>query len=161
MVLGMSLAGFTILHVLISLIAILSGFVVLWGMLGSQRLPAWTAAYLLLTLLTSVTGFMFPFEKFLPSHLFGIISLVLLAIAIPALYQFRLAGRWRPVYVISAVILLYLNVFVLVVQGFLKVPALNALAPTQDHPVFAVTQLLVLVIFVWLGIKAVRKFHPA
>ncbi|HET6565588.1 MAG TPA: hypothetical protein VFG52_09270 [Xanthomonadales bacterium] len=160
MVLGMSVEAFTVLHVIISLVAILSGFVVLLGLLGSQQAKSWTGVFLLFTFLTSATGFLFPFTQFLPSHLFGIISIVLLAITVPAIYQFHLAGFWRPVYVIGTVILLYLNVFVLVVQGFLKVPFLNALAPTQDHPVFAVSQLLVLVMFAWLGFKAVRKFHP-
>lgn len=115
MILGMSVAAFTVLHVIISLVAIVSGFVVLWGILGSRPLKSWTATFLLFTFLTSASGFLFPFEKFLPSHLFGIISLLLLAITLPALYQFRLAGVWRPVYLAGAVILLYLNVFVLVV----------------------------------------------
>ena len=129
MVLGMTLSTFTLLHVVISLIGIGSGLVVLYGLFVGKRLNGITAIFLLSTVLTSVTGFLFPFEHLLPSHKVGIISLVLLAIAIPARYLFHLAGAWRSTYVVCAVMSLYLNCFVLVAQAFLKAPALHALAP--------------------------------
>ncbi len=162
MVLGMSLANFTLLHVIISLIAIATGLVVMFGLLGSQPLPGLTAIFLLFTILTSVTGFLFPFTQLLPSHMVGILSLVLLAIACIALYAMRLAGVWRSVYVVTAMTSLYLNVFVLVVQGFLKVPALHALAPSVPPagPLFAVVQGIVLVFFVLVIIGAWRRFKP-
>jgi len=156
----MSLATFTLVHVILSLIGIFTGVVVLIGMLNSNRLSGLTAVFLATTLLTSATGFLFPFDKLLPSHIVGIISLVVLALAILALYVFRLAGSWRWIYVGSAVLSLYLNVFVAVVQAFLKVPFLNELAPTQKEPPFAIAQGVVLLAFVVLGILAVRWFRP-
>jgi len=159
MVLGMSLSTFTLLHVALSLVGIAAGLVVLAGMLRSNGLPGWTAVFLATTVLTSVTGFFFPSEQIKPSHIVGVISLVVLAAAMLGLYGYRLAGPWRRVYVIGAVMALYLNVFVLVAQAFLKIPPLTALAPTQSEPPFAVAQLAVLVIFVGLGIQAVRSFH--
>jgi hypothetical protein len=159
MVLGMSLATYTFLHVLISLIGIGSGFVVVYGLLTRKRLEAWTKLFLLTTVLTSVTGFGFPFEHLLPSHVLGIISLVVLAIAVPARYVYHLAGSWRWIYVVGAVMALYLNVFVLLVQAFRKVPALNALAPTQKEPPVAIAQVIVLVVFVGLAIVATKRFH--
>jgi len=158
--LGMSLAVFTLLHVLISLVGIASGLVVMRGLLSSQRLDGMTALFLATTVATSATGFGFPFERLLPSHVVGIISLVILAVAIVARYAFALAGAWRWIYVVTASAALYLNVFVLVVQSFLKVPALHALAPTQGKPPFAIAQLVVLVVFAGLTIGAVRRFHP-
>jgi hypothetical protein len=162
MVLGMSLANFTLLHVIISLIAIVTGLIVMFGLLGSKRMPGLTAIFLLTTILTSVTGFLFPFTQLLPSHMVGILSLVLLAIACIALYGMRLAGAWRPVYVVTAMTSLYLNVFVLVIQSFLKVPALHALAPSVPPagPVFAVVQGILLVFFVLVIIGAWRRFKP-
>ncbi len=162
MVLGMSLANFTLLHVIISLIAIVTGLIVMFGLLGSKLMPGLTAIFLLLTILTSATGFLFPVTQLLPSHMVGILSLVLLAIACIALYGMRLAGVWRPVYVVTAMISLYLNVFVLVIQSFLKVPALHALAPSVPPagPVFAVVQGIVLVFFVLVIIGAWRRFRP-
>jgi hypothetical protein len=163
MVLGMSLSAFTTLHVVISLIAIASGIIVMFGLLGSNRMPGLTAIFLLFTILTSATGFLFPFEKLLPSHMVGILSLVLLAIALIALYGMKLSGAWRWIYVVTAMVSLYLNVFVLVIQAFLKVPALTALAPGNppSGPVFAVVQGIVLVFFVVVIIGAVRRFRPA
>ncbi|MBO0763004.1 MAG: hypothetical protein J2P50_00160 [Hyphomicrobiaceae bacterium] len=161
MTLGLSASAFTTLHVVISLVGILSGLVVFYGMLASQRLGGWTALFLATTLLTSVTGFMFPFSGLLPSHVVGTISLVLLAVALLALYAFRLSGAWRWVYVATAVAALYLNVFVGVVQAFQKLAILQPLAPTQSEPPFAVTQIAVLVLFLALGFLAVRRFHPA
>lgn len=160
MILGMSLATFTLVHVVISLVGIATGLVVLGGMLRSQRLPGWTAVFLVTTILTSVTGFFFPFERLLPSHIVGIVSLVVLALTLVALYVRGLAGGWRRIYVATAVFALYLNVFVLVVQAFLKVQFLNALAPTQGEPPFAIAQGAVLLAFVALGILALRRFHP-
>jgi hypothetical protein len=162
MVLGMSLATFTLLHVIISLIAIAAGLVVMFGMLGSRPQPGLTAIFLLFTILTSVTGFLFPFTQLLPSHMVGILSLVLLAIACVALYVMKLSGPWRWIYVLTALISLYLNVFVLVIQSFLKISALSAVAPGNPPagPVFAVVQGIVLVFFVLVIIGAWRRFKP-
>jgi hypothetical protein len=162
MILGMSLSTFTAVHVIISLIGIVSGIVVMFGLLGSKRMPGLTAIFLLSTILTSATGFLFPFEKLLPSHMIGILSLVLLAIACIALYAMKLSGPWRSIYVVSAMTSLYLNVFVLIIQAFLKVPALHALAPSvpPSEPPFAVVQGIVLVFFVIVVIGAVRRFRP-
>jgi hypothetical protein len=160
MTLGVSLSALTTLHVVISLIGIASGLVVLYGMLTSQRLGGWTALFLATTILTSITGFMFPFNGLLPSHVVGAISLVLLAVALLALYAFRLSGAWRWVYVATALAALYLNVFVAVVQAFRKLAFLQPLAPTQSEPPFAVAQLVVLAIFLALGFLAVRRFDP-
>jgi len=161
MILGMSLSAFTTLHVVLSLIGIVSGFVVLAQMLGSRLQKGWTALFLATTVLTSVTGFLFPFERVLPSHIVGVISLVVLAVAIAALYGYQLARAWRWIYVASALVALWLNVFVLVAQAFAKLPFLHALAPTGSEPAFIVVELIVLVAFVWLAIVALRSFHPA
>jgi hypothetical protein len=162
MVLGMSLANFTMVHVIISLIGIVSGIIVMFGMLGSKRMPGLTAIFLLSTILTSATGFGFPFTQLLPSHMVGILSLVLLAIACIALYAMRLAGPWRWIYVVTALASLYLNVFVGVIQAFLKIPTLHALAPSvpPSEPPFAVIQGLVLLFFVIVIIGAWRRFRP-
>lgn len=154
-----NLSAFTKLHVIISLIGILSGLVVMFGFLVGQKLNRWTALFLISTVATSVTGFFFPFHGVTPAIVVGIISLVLLAIAIFARYARHLAGPWRWIYVVSAMTALYLNVFVLVVQLFQKVPALKALAPTQSEPPFAVTQLVVLALFVLLTIIAAIRFR--
>jgi hypothetical protein len=159
MILGMSLSTFTIVHTAISLVGIVSGIIVVFGLLSGKRLDGWIALFLLTTVLTSVTGFMFPFDHLLPSHKVGMISLVVLALALVARYSFHLAGGWRRTYVLTAVMALYLNVFVLVVQSFLKVPRLHALAPTQQEPPFLVAQLIVLAIFIWLAIAAVKGFR--
>jgi hypothetical protein len=156
-----TLATYTLVHVLISLAGIGSGLIVMSGLLGGKRLDGWTAIFLSTTVLTSVTGFGFPFHEFLPSHAVGILSLIVLAVAIPARYTFRMAGPWRWVYVITAMVALYFNVFVLVAQLFLKVPALKALAPTQSEPPFAIAQGLVFAAFVVLTIAAVIKFRPS
>ena len=162
MILGMSLATFTTVHVIISLIGIASGIIVMFGLLGSNRMPGMTAIFLLFTILTSATGFLFPFEKLLPSHMIGILSLVLLAIAVIALYAMKLSGPWRSIYVVTAMTSLYLNVFVLVIQAFLKVPALHELAPSvpPSEPPFAIIQGIVLLFFVIVIIGAVRRFRP-
>jgi hypothetical protein len=161
MILGMSISSFTTLHVVISLIGIASGIIVLFGMLGGRHLGGLTEIFLATTVLTSVTGFMFPFGQLLPSHIFGIISLIVLALALLALYAFHLTAAWRPVYVVSALIALYLNVFVGVVQAFQKLPALQGLAPTQSEPPFLIAQLAVLIVFIVLGYLAVKAYRPA
>jgi hypothetical protein len=160
MILGLSTSTYTLVHVVISLVGIGSGLLVLFGMIESKKLPGWTALFLATTVLTSVTGFFFPHDHVLPSHIVGIISLGVLALAILALYVYRLAGSWRWIYVTGAVVALYLNVFVGVVQSFQKVSFLQPLAPTQSEPPFLVTQVVVLVAFIVLGIVAARKFHP-
>ena len=159
MILGMTPVLFV--HVLLSLIGILSGFVVLNGLLASKQQPGWTLVFLATTILTSASGFLLPADRLLPSHIVGIISLVVLGVALAALYAFRLAGPWRGTYVVTALIALWLNVFVLVVQSFLKVSALHALAPTGSEPPFAVAQGIVLIIFIVLTVQAVRRFRPA
>jgi hypothetical protein len=152
---------YTWVHVIISLIGIVTGFVVIKGMLASQRMNDWTAVFLATTALTSITGFGFPFEKLLPSHIFGIISLVVLLIAILARYAFGLEGRWRAAYVVTALIAQWLNVFVLVAQLFNKVRVLQPLAPTQSEPPFLAAQTVVMVLFIITGIAALRRFRPA
>lgn len=159
MILGMTISTFTLVHVALSLAGIGSGFIVVYGLLTGKQLDGWTAVFLATTVLTSATGFLFPVEHLLPSHIVGIISLLVLAVAIIARYGIHLAGAWRSIYVVSAVLALYLNSFVAVVQSFLKVPALKALAPTQKEPPFLVAQLVVMAIFVVLGIFAVKKFR--
>jgi hypothetical protein len=157
MIFGMTILVFV--HVVISLVGILSGFVVVFGLLSAKMLDGMTAVFLSTTVLTSLTGFILPAEHFMPSHGVGIISLVVLALAIFARYGRHLAGGWRSTYVISAVAALYFNCFVLVVQLFLKVPALKALAPTQSEPPFAVTQGAVLVLLVVIGVLGTIKFR--
>jgi hypothetical protein len=159
LIFGMSTATYTLAHVIISLVAIGFGLIVLFGMLTGKRLDALTALFLVTTVLTSATGFGFPFEHLSPAHKVGILSLVVLAIAILARYAFHLAGSWRWIYVVTAMIALYLNVFVLVVQSFLKVPALKAMAPTQTEPPFLLAQVVVMLLFIVLGIFAVKKFR--
>ena len=159
--LGLDLGTFTNLHVAISLVAILAGFIVLAAMVRNDRAPAWTALFLATTALTSITGFMFPFSAFLPSHAFGAVSLVLLALAIAGLYAFGLKGPWRATYVVTALVALYLNAFIMIVQAFQKVGALRALAPTQSEPPFAIAQAVALVGFLAAGFYAFRRFRPA
>jgi hypothetical protein len=157
MIFGMT--PLTSVHVVISLIGIVSGLMVVYGLLAAKRLAVWTAIFLTATVLTSVTGFFLPFERFLPSHALGIISLIVLAIAFVSLYVRQLAGFWRPAYVVSSVTALYLNVVVLIVQVFLKIPLLHALAPTQAEPPFLVTQLLALAAFAAITIGGVIRFR--
>jgi hypothetical protein len=165
MILGMSTASFVLVHVVISLIGIVAGLVVMFGMLGARRQPGLAAIFLLLTILTSATGFLIPpliSDKLLPSHMIGLLSLLLLAIACIALYVMRLSGAWRWIYVVTALLALYFNVFVLVIQSFLKIPALTAVAPGNppSGPVFGVVQGVVLVFFVLMIIGAWRRFRP-
>src|SRR3954470_172598 len=166
MILGLSTATFVLVHVVISLIGVVAGIIVMFGMLGSKRRPGLTAIFLLFTILTSASGFLIPpllFDKTLPSHMVGILSLVMLAIACIALYVMNLRGAWRWIYALTALVALYLNVFVLVIQSFLKVPALHALAPSVPpaEPPFAVTQGIVLVFFVIVIIGVIRRYRPA
>jgi len=149
----------TLAHVVISLAGIFSGFVVLFGLLAGKGLERWTALFLATTVATSVTGFFFPVHQFMPSHAVGILSLIVLSAAIYARNARHLAGAWRKIFVVTAVIALYFNVFVGIVQAFLKVPALKALAPTQTETPFKLTQLLVLAAFVVLGIVVAIRFH--
>jgi hypothetical protein len=148
-----------LIHVAISLVGIVSGFVVAFGLIAGKRLDGWTTLFLTTTVLTSVTGFFLPAHKILPSHIIGAISLVVLALAIFARHVRHLAGGWRSTYVASSILALYFNVFVLVVQSFMKAPALKALAPTQSEPPFAIAQSVVLVLFIVLGTAAVKKFR--
>jgi hypothetical protein len=159
MALGMSLGTFTLIHVLISLAAIASGIVVIYGFLTNQGFNRLTAFFLVTTGLTSLTGFLFPFTSATPAIKLGIISLGVLAIAVVTRYLLHLA--WRKTFVIAACMALYFNVFVLVVQSFEKVPSLRALAPTQKEPPFAVAQIVVLLFFVVLTIFAAKRFRPA
>lgn len=156
----MILHVYTIIHVLISLAGIFSGFIVLFGMLANNWLSGWTKFFLITTVLTSVTGFGFPLHHFGAPHVVGIISLIVLAIAIYARCPRQMAGAWRWIYVVGAMIALYLNVFVGAVQAFQKIPALNVFAPTQTESPFQLTQLIVLVVFVLLTILALVRFHP-
>ncbi|HEY6618831.1 MAG TPA: hypothetical protein VIY68_04735 [Steroidobacteraceae bacterium] len=168
MILGMSVAAFTQLHVIISLIAVISGIIVALSMLNARLMPGTTTVFLITTVATSVTGFMFPtpvdaprvIGSLDPAKVIGLISLIFLILAILGLYVYKLAGSWRGVYVISAIVALYLNCFVLVVQSFQKISFFHALAPTQKEPPFAVAQGILLVLFVGIGIAAVRKFRP-
>ena len=162
MVLGMSLATFTAVHVLLSLIALAIGIAVVAAMAAGKEPGVWTHPFLHLTTLISVTGFLFPFTgQVLPSHITGVISLVVLAVAYLALYQFKMAGRWRATYVVTAVIAFYLNAFVAVVQAFLKLAPLQVLAPTQSEPPFQAAQGALLIVVIAMGTLAVRKYHPA
>src|SRR5438067_1712945 len=161
MILGMSVATFTLLHVIISLVGIATGLAVLFGLMTGRGFARLTALFLSTTLLTSVTGFLFPIQKITPGIVVGVLSCVMLALAILARYPCHLRRLWLQTYVISATLALYFNVFVLIVQSFQKVPALHALAPTQSEPTFQAVQLLTLVIFIALGVVAVKKFRPA
>jgi hypothetical protein len=156
----MILQIYTIIHTLLSLVAIATGFVVLFGLLGSDRLDGWTKWFLITALATTVTGFFFPFHGLTPAIKLGVISAIVLAITIYARYSRDLTGGWRWIYVIGAVISLYFNLFVLVVQSFEKIPGLHAMAPTQSESPFKVTQLIVLALSILLGIAAVIRFHP-
>lgn len=167
MILGLSVQAFTQLHVVITLIAIVSGIIVLFGMLGSHRMPALTALFLLTTVLTNVTGLLFPIQGVTPALIVGVVSCVLLLIALIARYGQGLIGSWRWIYVVTAVLALWFNVFVLIVQSFEKLKVLNAQAPQVGPPFpepvnthFAIAQIAALIIFAVLGFLAVRRFRP-
>jgi hypothetical protein len=159
MVLGMSLATYTIVHVIISLVGIGSGLIVLFGLLNGRLLSPWNGLFLLTTVLTSVTGFFFPYTKITPGIILGVLSLIILAIALFALYARHLSGGWRRTYAVTALIALYFNVFVLVAQLFEKVPAIHALAPTQTEPPFKIAQLLLLILAIVLITLAAKRFR--
>jgi hypothetical protein len=159
MVLGMSLSAFTMLHVIISLIGIGTGFIVLFGLINGRLLSPWNVVFLVTTILTSLTGFAFPNDKITPGIILGILSIIVLAIALVALYVFHLKGVWRRTYAITAMIALYFNVFVLIAQTFEHVPAFHALAPTGTETPFKVAQLLLLVLFAVLISAAAKKFR--
>jgi hypothetical protein len=150
---------FTLIHVVLSLVGIFAGLVVAGGFVAGKRLDGWTDVFLVSTVLTNVTGFGFPFVSLLPSHIVGVISLIVLAVVIGARYWKHLAGGWHGVFVVGAVLALYLNVFVLLAQLFLRLPALIVAAPTQKEPPFLVTQLVVLALFIWLGQAARRGYR--
>jgi hypothetical protein len=152
---------YTILHILISLVAIFTGFVVLFGLLAGKNLDGWTKWFLITAVATTVTGFFFPFHGVTPAIKLGIISSVVLAVTIYARYGKHLAGAWRWIYAVGAVLTLYFNVFVAIVQSFEKIPALNALAPTQTEQPFKLSQLSVLGLFIVLGFVAAIRFQPA
>ena len=161
MILGMSSASFTLFHVILSLIGIGSGLVVAVGMLAAKRLDGWTALFLATTVLTSATGFLFHSAHFGPPHVIGLLSLLLLVLAVLARYSYHMAGSWRWVYVVTAMLSLYFNVFVGVVQAFQKLPLLQPLAPTGTEPPFAVAQGLVLIAFIVLTVLTLKRFYPA
>lgn len=161
MILGMSITTFTLVHTVLSLVGIVAGLVVAGGLVTGTRLGRWGAVFLVTTVLTSATGFGFPFVKLIASHVVGIVSLVVLAAVIIADYVQHFAGRWRASYAVGVVLATYLNVFVLVAQLFKRIPVLFVAAPTQSEPPFAFTQALVLALFVWLGVAAVKGFRPA
>ena len=160
MIFGMTTSTFTAIHVLLSLVGIGSGFAVMYGLLTGKRLNGWTVLFLATTVATSVTGFGFPFDHLLPSHKVGIISLLVLAVAIYGRYARHLAGAWRWIYVVGSAVALYFNVLVLIVQAFQKVPLLKTLAPTQKEPPFVVAQLVALLVFATLTVFATVRFHP-
>ncbi|MDR6660837.1 CHASE2 domain-containing sensor protein [Tardiphaga robiniae] len=158
MIFSISTATFTFAHVAISLVGILAGFAVLAAMMANRWARGWNGLFLATTIATSVTGFMFH-SAFGPPHVIGIISLVVLTVALFALYVRALQGWWRIVYVVTATLALYLNFFVGVVQAFQKVPALHTMAPTQSEPPFLVAQTIVMIAFIVLGVFSVRRFR--
>ena len=148
------------MHTIISIVAITAGLVVVGGLIAGVRIDGWTGIFLVTSVLTSVTGFFFPFAQLIASHWIGIISLIILPLVIAARYWKHLAGSWRGIYVVGTVLVLYLNFFVLIVQLFRRIPALLVAAPKQTEPPFVLTQLLVLALFAWLGFAAFRRFRP-
>jgi hypothetical protein len=150
----------TLVHTVISIVAIAAGLVVVGGLIAGVRIDGWTGIFLVTTVLTSVTGFFFPFTQLLASHNVGIISLIILPVVIAARYWKHLVGPWRGIYVVGSVLVLYLNFFILLVQLFRRIPSLIVAAPRQTEPPFVLTQLLVLALFAWLGFAAFRRFRP-
>src|SRR2546426_518130 len=159
MILGMSIATFTLVHTVLSLVGIVAGLVAAGAIATGTRLNRWAAVFLVTTVLANASGFGFPFVKLLPSHVVGTVSLVVLTAVIIADYVKHLADPWRTTYAVGVVLATYLNVFVLVAQLFKRIPVLFLLAPTQSEPPFALTQLLVMALFVWLGVVAVKGFR--
>lgn len=157
MILGLSLAAFTKLHVAISLIGIASGLWFLFGLLGGRWRGGTNALFLATTILTTLTGFLLPFSTITPAVLFGIISTIVLVVALVALYGFRLVGRWRSIYLVSTLFALYLNIFVLIVQSFQKIGFLNRFAPTGTEPTFFTVQGIALALFFTVAVRAVQR----
>ena len=160
MILGLSLDTFTFLHVVLSLIGVMTGLILVALMLSNAPIAGWNAFFLISTVLTSVTGFFLPSDAFGLAHILGLVSLIALAIALFAVYGRRLSGAWRPIYVGGVVLALYLNVFVAIAQSFQKFAYLHQFAPTGSEPALAVTQTCVLILFLILGIAALRRYHP-
>jgi hypothetical protein len=160
MILGLSIGQFTFLHVFLSLVGIGAGVFVVYGFLASRRLRILTALFFVTTVATSLTGFLFPFKGMTPGIVLGILSMIVLLLAIVGLYMKKLEGAWRGVYVISAMLAFYFNFFVMIAQSFAKLPPLHAIAPTQSSPGFGVTQLAVLLVFILLTVRAFKRFHP-
>jgi hypothetical protein len=156
----MDITTLTLVHTIISIVAIVAGLVVIGGLIAGVRIDGWTGIFLVTTAVTSITGFFFPFTRLTPSQWIGIISLVILPFVVAAQYWKQLRGGWRGTYVVGTVLVLYLNFFVLMVQLFRRIPALLVAAPKQTEPPFVLSQLLVLALFVWLGLAAFRRFHP-
>jgi len=150
----MILNAFTAFHVVLSLVGIGSGVVAIYGLLKAKTPDRWTQSFLATTAATSLTGFLFPFHGLTPAQVLGVLSLTVLIIASLSIYRYHLQGIWRRTYAITAVMALYFNVFVLVVQLFRRVPALSAMAPTQSEPPFQIAQLAVLLLFAAIGIRA-------
>lgn len=161
MILGLSVTMYTLLHTVLSLVGIVAGLVVAGALATGTRLDRWAAVFLVTTVLANASGFGFPFVKLLPSHIVGAVSLVILPAVIVADYVKHLAGAWRTTYAVGVVLATYLNVFVLVAQLFKRIPVLFVAAPTQSEPPFALTQALVLALFVWLGVAATKGFRVA
>jgi hypothetical protein len=161
MILGLSLAQFTFLHVFLSLVGIGAGIFIIYGLLTSRRLSILTALFLVTTVATSLTGFLFPFQGISPGIILGVLSMIALLLAITALYVKKLAGPWCGTYVVSILVAYYFNFFVLIAQSFAKVPVLHSFAPSQASPGFGLTQAAVLLVFILLTIRAFKKFHPA
>jgi hypothetical protein len=160
MILGLNLVQFTYLHVFLSLVSIGAGIFIIYGLLTSRRLSILTSLFLVTTVATSLTGFLYPFNGVTPGIILGILSMIVLVLAIVALYVKKLAGPWRGTYVVSVMLAYYFNFFVLIAQSFDKVSALHAIAPSQKSPGFGITQLAVLLIFILLTSRAFKKFHP-
>ena len=161
MILGLSTAAFTQFHVVLSLVAIAAGLVALLGLLGGKLYRLLTTLFLVTTVLTSVTGFLFPFHGVTPGIILGILSIIALLLAIWALYIGKLEGAWRGTYILTSSLALWFNFFVLVAQSFAKIPALRAIAPSQASPAFGITQGAVLLVFLWLTVRAFKGFHRA
>jgi len=152
-----TLVGF---HTLISFAAILAGLVVILRVMSGSLPALWTEVFLVTAVITSVTGFLFPFGQLLPSHIVGGIALVVLAATLLAQYVFHFVGPWRAIYAIGLVASLYLLLFVLIAQAFMKIEVLHRLAPTQSEAPFAIAQVLLLAVMLWVGMRALRAFHP-
>jgi uncharacterized membrane protein len=161
MILGLSTAQFTELHVLVSLMGIAAGLLALFGMLGGKLYRLLTMLFLVTTVLTSVSGFLFPIDRMTPGIILGILSMIVLLPAIWALYIGKLEGAWRGTYVITSTLALWFNFFVLIAQSFAKIPPLRAIAPSQASPAFGITEGVVLIVFLWLAVRAFKGFRRA